>query len=343
MTNQRRLIAEWEPQQCVAITWPDELTDWRDMLDEVLPCYRNIACEISRREELLIICRNIESVRQQLNDIDQSNITFIEAEYNDTWIRDYGAIAVEDYDGVHLLDFQFNGWGLKYAANNDNMVTRQIYHQYFKPLGYIYEPHLSTVLEGGSIETDGQGLILSTFRCLADLNRNGIDDMDTIGRKFSQIFSSRNFHLLAAAYLAGDDTDGHIDQLVRLTPKRGQAIVMSCDNFEDKNSYYSRALSISLENVLHYNFSYYDIVELPLPSPIFDPETHEQLPASYANYLIINGAVLLPVYDDPQDQHAVDILASIFPDREIVPINCLPLIRQRGSLHCATMQFPIPK
>lgn len=343
MSSKRRVMAEWEPQQCVEIAWPDEQTDWAPTLAEAVACYRDIVRQIVRHEELLIVAHDRQRVEKDLQGIDLEKVTIIEAQYNDTWVRDYGFISVCDGGQVKLLDFKFNGWGLKYAANYDNLVNIKLFDEYFKQRGYKYESHLDTVLEGGSIESDGGATLLTTHSCLRTINRNGTTDYRQLHDMFGALLKPGRFLWLEGGTLAGDDTDGHIDQIVRLEPSQRKALIVSTEDTSDEHYATLRRLSKSLSECAAPTQANYEQVRLPLPDAVRDPETGERLPASYANYLIINGAVLVPIYGVRQDDEALKIIGSVFPERETVGINCRALVRQRGSLHCATMQYPIAK
>ena len=295
----RRMLAEWEPQSCVQLTWPHAGTDWAPMLADITAVYEEMAHAISKREALMIVAP--KSLTPDLSPLTPHLLPFTS---NDTWARDHGFITVEESDGTKvLLDFQFNGWGQKFAAELDNQINRQLYEQ--ELVEGRYESHLDFVLEGGSIESDGRGTIFTTRCCLMAPHRNQPLTQQQIDERLKQYLGAERVVWLEHGSLIGDDTDGHIDTLVRICP--------------DDTIIYTGG-------------------DVPLPRPIYDDG--DRLPATYANYLVVNGAVLVPTYNQPDlDQEAMRVVGLAYPDREIVGIDCRPVIRQHGSLHCCTMQY----
>ncbi|MBQ9362129.1 MAG: agmatine deiminase family protein [Bacteroidaceae bacterium] len=340
------LPAEWHPQAFVQLTWPHEGTDWAPLLDEVVQCYVQMAKEIARREPLLIVAKEISAVAEQLRTghVNMQNICFFQCDTNDTWARDHGFISCIDEEKRILMDFQFNGWGMKFAANLDNQINRQLAEA--KAIEGIYTPQLDFVLEGGSIESDGQGTLLTTSSCLLASNRNDLMDRDGIERKLCRLFHTERVLWLDHSWLSGDDTDGHIDTVARFCDAETIAYVQ-CTDTTDEHYPALSAMESELRQFTTMAGKPYRLVPLPMPSAIYD-ETDvdaggkpQRLPATYANFLIINNAVLMPTYRQPEnDATAMKQLSSAFPDREIVGIDCSVLIRQHGSLHCCTMQYP---
>lgn len=336
--NSIKLPAEWEKQSGVQLTWPHAETDWNYILDDATACFVNIAQEIVKREKLLIVCPSEEMVRKQLGDIDYSNITFKVIPSNDTWARDHGAITVFVDGEPYLYDFSFNGWGMKFAANLDNQITRELYvEETFTPnVGYYNMLHF--VLEGGSIESDGEGTILTTEECLLSANRNDHFEKDEIEDFLKGVFGAERILWLKNGYLSGDDTDSHVDTLARLCSKDTIAYV-SCEDKEDEHYEALKAMEEELKAFRTAEGNPYRLIALPMAPISFEEDF--RLPATYANFLIMNGAVLMPTYNSAElDQKAKEQLQTAFPDREIVGIDCRTLIRQHGSLHCVTMQFP---
>lgn len=332
------LPAEWESQSGVQLTWPHENTDWAYMLDEVTECFVSIAKEIVKHEKLLIVCPDSNKVREQLGDgIDFSQITFRETETNDTWARDHGAITVRVEGDPYLYDFTFNGWGMKFAANFDNQITRRLSESdTFQPT-VAYQNMLHCVLEGGSIESDGQGTILTTEECLLSPNRNDHKSKEELEEYLKMIFGATRILWLKNGYLAGDDTDSHVDTLARLCSPDTIAYV-KCDDPNDEHHEELCLMEEELQAFRAPNGKPYNLIPLPMADCVTFEE--ERLPATYANFLIINDAVLMPTYNSPKDEIAKAQLQKAFPDREITCINCIALIKQHGSLHCVTMQFP---
>ncbi len=194
------------------------------------------------------------------------------------------------------------------------------------------------ILEGGSIESDGRGTILTTAECLLSRNRNPHLDRGGLERELSQRLGVDRVLWLEHGYLAGDDTDSHIDTLARLAPD-DTILFVACDDRTDEHYGALACMRTELERLRTRDGRPYRLLPLPWPQARFDEEG-QRLPATYANFLVINGAVLVPTYDDPADAAALAAVEQAFPDREIVGIDCLPLILQHGSLHCVTMQLP---
>lgn len=337
MKNNRVLPAEWYPQSGVQLTWPHEQTDWAYMLGEVEACFVAIAREIARREMLLIITPDPEKVRTLLDGaVDMDRVRFFECETNDTWARDHGGISVFDDGRPVMLDFMFNGWGLKFASDLDNLITSRAFRG-----GMFqgeYENRLNFILEGGSLESDGAGTLLTTSECLLSPNRNGQWNRKQIEDYLKDCFNLRQVLWLDHGYLAGDDTDSHVDTLARLCPDDTIAYVR-CDNADDEHYTALKAMETQLAGFRTPEGRPYRLMALPMADPVYSDG--ERLPATYANFLVIDGAVLYPTYAQQQnDESAAEVLRQCFPDREIVGVDCRALIRQHGSLHCVTMQYP---
>lgn len=338
--NHNTLPAEWHPQSLIQLTWPHQDTDWAYMLPEVYACFINLAREISVRQPLLIVTPYPKEVKEQLksNQVDTNRITFVKCATNDTWARDHGFITTLNANNQpHLLDFCFNGWGMKFAANLDNQINRHLYKEGL--LCGTYQNCLDYVLEGGSIESDGKGTLLTTVECLQSPNRNETYTEADIEQKLRDTFGIDRVLWLHHGYLAGDDTDSHIDTLARLCPDNTITYVQCLDP-QDEHYTELKAMEDELKQFTTTDGKPYRLLPLPMPAATFD-EDGLRLPATYANFLIMNQAVLYPTYNQPQlDAQAAKVLAQAFPGREIVGIDCNALIKQHGSLHCVTMQFP---
>ena len=333
------LPAEWYPQSFVQLTFPHAETDWQPMLEEAEDCFLNIAREISLRENLLIVAPNIEAVKEKLigRNIDIRPIQFFACPTNDTWARDHGGITVFRNGKPTVLDFKFNGWGLKFAANYDNLITSKLFEA-GGGAGYQYENHLNFVLEGGSIESDGKGTLLTTSECLLSPNRNGEWNKQQIENYLKKTFNLQQILWLNHGFLQGDDTDSHIDTLARFCSEDTIAYV-KCEDETDIHFFELKKMEDELKTFRMLHNQPYKLIPLPMADAIY--HDGERLPTTYANFLIINGAVLYPTYNQPEnDKRASEVLASAFPDREIVGIDCTALIKQHGSLHCVTMQYP---
>ncbi len=334
-TPSRRLPAEWAPQSAVQLTFPHEKTDWADMLEEVLPCFVEIAQTVARFQKVLIVCSNISKTKSLFSDSGRDKLHFVELPSNDTWARDHGGIVVEDSGKLIVLDFVFNGWGLKFPADKDNLITGRLAGAgVFK----VETQHGGIVLEGGGIESDGLGTLLTTAECMLSPNRNPHLSADEIEGHLKRVFGLERVLWLQHGFLAGDDTDSHIDTLARFCNPDTIAYVR-CPDESDEHFEALEAMEAALRQFKKLDGTPYNLLPLPWPDACYDAEG-QRLPATYANFLIINGAVLVPTYRVPQDQAALELFRGIFPDREIIGIDCRMLIEQHGSLHCVTMQYP---
>jgi agmatine/peptidylarginine deiminase len=329
--------AEWYPQSAVQLTWPHEQTDWAPMLDEVTACFVAVAREIAKREKLLIVCSNEADVRNRLGGMDDRQVIFHEIRTNDTWARDHGGITVFAGGIPTIYDFVFNGWGMKFAANHDNLITRKLAKNgiFRKEVDVVnMQPF---VLEGGSLETDGKGTLLTTVESLTSVNRNEYLNKEQVEYCLKDFFGLHRVLWLENGYLAGDDTDSHIDTLARFCDEQTIAYVQCTDETDE----HFRELQVMEEELKKFRTAAgrpYRLIPLPMADEIL--REGERLPATYANFLIINGAVLLPFYKSDKDEIAKEALQNAFPCREIIGIDCRALIKQHGSLHCITMQYP---
>ena len=332
-----RLPAEWEPQWGVQLTWPHAQTDWAPMLSEITATYEEMAREIAKREHLLVVAPTVPEPVEGGEDLSPLNSKFLILNSNDTWARDHGFITLVDDEGhARLLDFCFNGWGEKFPAELDNALNRQLYDN--GALEGEYVDCLDFVLEGGSIESDGKGTVFTTTGCLMAPHRNQPMTQEEIEARLKRDLCAERILWIDHGALTGDDTDGHIDTLVRICPD-DTLLYMGCDNPDDEQYEELRLMEEQLKTFRTLEGKPYRLMKLPMPRPIYDGD--DRLPATYANFLIVNGAVLCPTYAQPDlDAEALRIIGEAFPDREIVGIDCRSIIRQHGSLHCCTMQFP---
>ena len=331
------LLAEWFPQSAVQLTWPHAGTDWAPILKEVIPCFVSIAQEIMKREKLVVVCPDASEVKEQLGAFDEERVRFVELPTNDTWARDHGGISVFDPLGPMVYDFVFNGWGMKFAANKDNLITRNLYQSGVFAEEIQLVNMAPFVLEGGSIESDGRGTLMATAECLLSVNRNEYLQREEIEHYLKDVFGVKRILWIENGYLAGDDTDSHVDTLARFCSEDTIAYV-KCEDESDEHYDELRAMEEEIKAFRQENGEPYRLVPLPMADEVV--WEGERLPATYANFLIINDAVLLPFYNSPKDEEARKALQAVFPDREVIGINCLPLIKQHGSLHCVTMQYP---
>ena len=322
MASEWRLPAEWEPQSCVQLTWPHKDTDWAPMLEEITATYEEMAHAISCREDLLIVGEK-----------------GLDIPSDDTWARDHGFISlIDDRGHRRLVDFCFNGWGDKFPAEQDNAINRHLYEK-----GAIkgeYVDCLDFVLEGGSIESDGCGTIFTTTGCLLAPHRNQPLTKEEIEARLLKELHAKRILWIDHGNLTGDDTDGHIDTLVRICPN-DTLLYVGCDDPDDEQYAELKLMEEQLKTFRTLGGKPYRLLKFPMPRPIFDHEQSLRLPATYANFLVINGAVLCPTYNQADnDAQALRLISEAFPDRDIVPIDCRSIIKQHGSLHCCTMQFP---
>ena len=338
MTDAFRFPAEWEPQSAILIAWPHAGTDWAERLGEVEDTYVALVAAITRFQPVVICVADDDlqiyaEARLRSARVDMDKVRFVPAEYDDTWLRDSGPISLRDGDKFKLLDFRFTGWGGKYEASRDDRLVGElsglnVFQNYFVQ-------SIDFALEGGAIETDGQGSLLTTWHCLHE--RHPDASREELTEKLAGWLQQDRVLWLDHGYLEGDDTDAHIDTLARFA-SADSIVYQNCDDPQDSHYAELQAMGTELAALRTTEGKPYRLFPLPWAEPVLDEG--RRLAASYANFLIINGAVLMPAYGDAADDAARDVLAQAFPDREIVQVPCRPLIWQNGSLHCITMQLP---
>jgi agmatine deiminase len=334
-----RMPAEWEPQVAVWLSWPHNLKTWPGHFRPIPAKFAEIVAQISRFEEVRI---NIGQPLQKrawslINKAkaDLSKVTFYDHPTNDAWCRDHGPIFVKnDRTGeVAVTDWEHNAWGGKYPPYDlDNTVPPKI----AAALG-LRRFEKKMIMEGGSLEVNGAGLLLTTESCLLNKNRNPSMSRAEIEQALRDYLGVHTIYWLGDG-IVGDDTDGHIDDMTRFFSTDG-IVTVAENNKRDKN------YPILLENLERLHAlrtpagKKFEVVVLPMPKPAFCDG--QILPASYANFLIINGAVLMPAFRQPKrDAEAAEILAGCFPGREIIPVDCLELVWGLGTLHCISQQQP---
>ena len=333
------LPAEWAPQRGIQLTWPHAQTDWLPYLDDITRTFVEMAKVITTDEQLLIITPEPDKVKalleQQLSSSQHANIRYFAMDTNDTWARDHGAVTLSNGTALRMLDFKFNGWGEKFEWQKDNAITRNMAQM--RAFDGSVEDHTDFVLEGGSIESDGKGSIFTTSCCLLAPHRNQPMTREDIERKLLETLHAERIVWLEHGQLLGDDTDGHIDTTVRLAPNDTLLYIYSDE--EDVHFADFQALEDQLKTLRTLEGKPYHLLRLPFPEPIYDNE--ERLPATYANFVILNHHVLYPTYAQPErDRLAMQQLQKAFPDRKVIGIDARTVIRQHGSLHCLTMQYP---
>lgn len=336
----RRLPAEWEPQDAVLLSWPHKGTDWAWILDDVQALYEAVATVIADFADVIIAAPadEIDTIRSRLELMEAplDYIYFYPIAANDTWARDFGPITVETDKGFTLLDFKFNAWGGKFSYELDNQITQNLFEQGAFPLAQ-YEAQ-DWVLEGGSIESDGRGTLMTTAACLLNANRNPNLSKDEIEEKLKAAFGVRKINWLHHGYLTGDDTDSHIDTLARLCPNN-IIVYTACDDENDEHYAALKQMEDELKTFTDADGNGYTLMPLPWTGAVLNDDD-KRLPATYANFLIVNEAVLVPIYGLPSDEDALEVVLQAFPGFEIMGIPCNTLIEQGGSLHCITMQIP---
>lgn len=363
-----RLKAEWEEQDSILLSFPHAKSDWASKITEARECFVDIICAISEFEKV-IICVDIHdfdgflylqkafgtfSSQTSRNDFEKlafktfdlnEKITLVFVRTNDTWARDFGVITLEsNFKQTHfgqkcsgqtqLIDFVFNGWGGKYSAEFDNQINQNL-----AKAGIFTSPltSLDFVLEGGSIDTDGIGTILTTSACLLEKHRNPHLSKAQIESKLKEYLGASRVLWVDFGYLRGDDTDSHIDMLARFIDSSTIAYI-GCDDRADEHYDELAKMQAQLESFRQENGEPYNLVRLPFVRAIYD-ENNERLPASYANFLFVNGGLLVPIYNDENDKKALDILANALPHLRVVGVNARTLIKWHGSLHCISMQL----
>lgn len=363
----RRLRAEWEHQRAVLLSFPHERSDWASQIDRARECFLHIIESIIAFESVLVCidCEDYAGLQaicaRFAPDVPCSleitpfatlalteSITLAFVPTNDTWARDFGAITCAlDFapdptqptqtstpESNLLLHFNFNGWGLKYPANFDNQITRHLHT--LGAITGVLESH-ALVLEGGSIDSDGAGSILTTTACLLEPNRNPTLTKLELESSLREILGIDRVLWLEHGYLRGDDTDSHVDMLARFIDEHTIAYV-SCDDEHDEHYTELKLMERELQALRTKNGEPYKLIALPFVPAIYD-ESGERLPASYVNFLFVNGALLVPIYDESSDDLALRLLRSALPDRKVLGVHARTLIEWHGSLHCVSMQL----
>lgn len=341
--------AEWHEQTCVQLTWPHAQTDWAPYLQDIVKMEIEMARQITLREPLVIATPEPESVREVLCDNlspeQMEKVAIYQMPTNDTWARDHAAITLLDGEGwAALLDFRFNGWGDKFEAGKDTMITPNLWR--LEAFAKFYDDvqlidNNDFILEGGAVESDGKGTVFTTSFCLLAPNRNQPLSQEEIEVELKKRLYADRVIWIDHGQLIGDDTDGHIDTIVRPAPD-DVLLYVKCYDKDDEQYADFEAMEAQLRTFRTKDGKPYRLMPLPMPRAMYDDG--DRLPATYANFLIINGAVLVPTYGQPDlDAVALDTIREAFPGREVVGIDAQVAVRQHGSLHCLTMQFPDAK
>jgi len=323
----KRLIGEFEAQSFTQIIFPHEFSDWKPYLKEAQNNFINIINAVIQYQQCLVVCYDLEEVKSHF--ASHKNLFFIEYQTDDTWARDCSALCIEDDKELKLLDFTFSAWGGKFEASLDNLMSRNIAKHYSKNIQQI-----DFILEGGGIESNGDDILLTTASCMLNKNRNSKLNAVQITQMLNALFGTTKILYLEHGYLSGDDTDSHIDTLVRFI-NADTLMYVKC---EDEKDEHFKELKLMEEELLELSKEHkLNLIALPMSNALYFDE--ERLPATYANFLFVNGAILVPTYGVKSDSEALGVFKKSFKNREIIPINCETLIRQHGSLHCVTMNF----
>lgn len=339
LNQMKQFLPEWVACEGVLLALPHEDTDWNYILSEALDQYKRLVETIAKEGiRIFLLCQDVKKAEILFDAAIIKQITFIETEYNDTWTRDYGPLTILKNGDLRILDFGFNGWGLKFAADLDNQVNRSLNEKSVFTKG-LYRNETAFILEGGSIDTDGEGTILTTTRCLCSPNRNGYLSKHEADEQLRKRLGADHVLFLDYGALMGDDTDSHIDTLARMAPEN-IILYTGCRDIDDPQFEELLKMRAQLSMFKNAEGNPYNLVELPLPYAIYD-DNGERLPATYANYLVMEKVLFMPVYGQPEkDELAMQTVKIAFPHHKVVGIDCSTLIKQHGSLHCATMQIP---
>lgn len=334
------LPAEWYPQDGIQLTWPHKHTDWAPYLEDITNVFIQMAKIISEDEYVIIASQFPNETAKALSDLaayQLSHIIIYKVENDDTWARDHGGITLLGEQEEKLLDFTFNGWGNKFHAEKDNKITHSLYEMKAFSKSTTYHS-TDFVLEGGSIESDGKGCVFTTSQCLLAPNRNQPMTREDIEKKLLSYFSAKRIVWFDYGNLVGDDTDGHIDTIVRLAPN-DSIVYVGCDNSEDEQFEDFQTLEKQIKELRTSDNKMYNLYKLPMPDAIYDDG--DRLPATYANFVITNKSIICPTYGQPEnDNKAMNIIGKAFPNHRVIGVDSRTVIRQHGSLHCLTMQYP---
>lgn len=323
----KRFIAEFEEQSFTQIIFPHINSDWAQYLEEAEATFENIINEIIKYQKCLVVCSDLSDVKRRFEP--NKNLFFVEYETNDTWARDCSVLCIQNGSNIELLDFTFTGWGSKFEASKDNAMSKKIAHSYSRELKTI-----DLILEGGAVESNGVDTILTTSECMLNKNRNSSLTKEQMSKIIQDEFGMSKILYLNHGYLAGDDTDSHVDTLARFVDEK-TIMYVKCDDKNDEHYKELKLMEAELEAFA--KDEDFKLIALPMSEACYFD--NERLPATYANFLFVNGAVLVPTYGVKQDGEALEIFKQTFPTKEIVGINCFSLIKQHGSLHCVTMNF----
>lgn len=335
------MLPEWVPQDAILLAWPHSQSDWAPILTEVQETYCRIIEQVTRFEPVVLLVPEEPAEYAALPAELRDRCLLIPCPTNDTWCRDYGPLAVQSKLGKRgVVDFSFDAWGGKFEATQDNQVVRRLMAAGLFAPDVTYIDALDLTFEGGALECNGAGLLLTTKSCIEDAHRNPhLFEAPHIYKELLRHLGLTHYCSLDVTPLPGDDTDGHIDTIARFIDPDTILYVSPSDPAAQSFS----ALT-QLEQQLHELARQHPNLRLVALPDVGDYpsryETDSLIPATYANFLMVNGALLLPIYGCETDSEAVRIMQQTVPDLEVVPIDCSILLEQHGSLHCISMQIP---
>lgn len=312
-------IPEWNEQEYLMLSLPHEKSDWKPYLGEIVQAYKEFVRAASEFQKVLLIAPSKSDFVPFEN---MANVEFFICDTNDTWIRDFGAIDVLEDNRLKALDFTFNAWGNKFQSELDNEVNSKLFKEKFKEK----LTKIDFILEGGSIDFNGEGVMLTSSNCLLNENRNSHLDKSQIEAKLKEIFGLKQIIWLENGFIKGDDTDHHIDTLARFIDKNTIAY-SACEDEEDEHYIPLQKMKKELEA------TGFNLIELPLPKPLY--YEGRRLGATYANFVFVNNALIMPFYKDENDEIIRQRLAKTLPERKIVGVDARVFLRQNGSLHCS--------
>lgn len=327
--------AEWEKHEATWLSYPHKEASWPGKIESIFPSYNLFIKELSEVEKVHININDKEKqtlIEKQLkaNNTKIENLCFHLFETNDAWIRDHGpAFIVNENKEKALVNWEYNAWGGKYEADLDNLIPKKIGEYLHLP---IFDAGI--VMEGGSIDVNGKGDLITSKACLLNPNRNPQLSREEIENKLCQYYGVENI-LWVNEGIIGDDTDGHIDDMVRFTNEDTLITMVEADKNDDNYDILQENLKL-LKTFRLLNGKQPDIVEIQMPKAVY--YQGERLPASYANFYICNDKVIVPTYKCPQDDKAIYILEEVFKDRQIIGIDSTDIIWGLGSFHCLSQQ-----
>jgi agmatine deiminase len=332
-----RMPAEWEPHAATWLAWPHKEDTWPGNFAPIPAVWVQIVRALTPSERVNILVNNTAAaagVRELLHaaEVPDRNVSLYEIPTDDAWMRDHGPIFITRRAELAAVKWRYNAWGGKYPPwHLDDAVAEKVCASLGVP---VFRPGI--VMEGGSIDVNGQGTLLTTETCLLNPNRNPHLGREQIEQYLCDYLGVRHVLWLGQG-IVGDDTDGHIDDLTRFVDPTTVVTVMETDsrdeNFEVLQANYQRLLGMTDQNgrPLH-------VITLPMPRPI--SYRGQRLPASYANFYIANGVVLVPTFNDPNDAAALQTVQDLFPHRRVVGIHATEMVWGLGAIHCATQQQP---